>query len=181
MAQHGSNAGDIARERILSVVKTSPGIHIRRISLLTGLSWNTCLHHLRVLDLGNQVTSRKVQGKRCWFDTRSGAVNAKRGICLMRDSINLSIANEVLGQPGNSQINIATNLDLAASVVHRRLVAMEQAGLVTRQPENRKMSVHPTQALEAVAAKAFQPEMAPLHVTNHINTVIPDQGIPLVS
>lgn len=164
MAQKGSSAGSLARDRIMGVVGTSPGIHVRRVSLLTGLSWNTCLHHLRVLARDGQLTSRKVQGKLCWFDTRQGAVQSKRGICLLRDETNRSIATHVLSSPGSSQIHIARSLGLAASVVHRRVIAMEEAGLVTRQAEERCIRVEPTAQMAPAkqAVPAYGPSPMPL-------------------
>ncbi len=150
MAQHTKNAGNLARDRILGVIETSPGVHVRRLSVLTGTSWNTCLHHLRVLERSGHVTSRKVQGKLCWFDTRSGALQAKEGICLLRDHTNLAIAQHIMATPGTTQIGIASALDLAASVVHRRVVAMEAAGLLHREAESRSMHVTASEKLQAV-------------------------------
>jgi predicted transcriptional regulator len=161
MAQKGRSAGSIARERIMAVVKTNPGIHVRRISLITGLSWSTCLHHLRFLDKAHEATSRKVQGKLCWFDSRQGALQTKTGICLLRDATNQVIADQIVTTPGTSQIHIARTLGLAASVVHRRMVAFEGANLVHRVATDRCMLVVPTDQLaKLLEVNASQPAAA---------------------
>lgn len=149
------------RERLLSLIKSNPGIHIRRLSHLTGLSWNTCLHHLRAMERGTQVTSRKVQGKVCWFDATEGAIKGKVATCLLRDPDNLKLAHQVLATPGHNQSKIAASLAMAASVVHRRLTAMEEAGLVVRMPQSRSVHVFPTQELTSAATKpGFAPRNA---------------------
>ncbi len=156
MARYGFSAGSLARNRLTGVVEKNPGVHVSRLSLITGLSWNTCLHHLRILERQGQLVSRKVNAKLCWFDVRQGAQRSKQATCLLRDPMNLRIAELVLASPGSSQIELARALDLAASVIHRRLSALEAAGLLLRKAESRSKFVFPSDRLHPMTISARQ-------------------------
>lgn len=140
--------GDLHRQKILHTIRANPGIHLRRMAHIVGLSWNTCLHHLGVLEARHLVVVRKVQGKICAFDTSRGAVTGKTGTCLLRDPRNMTVARFVAQHPGAHQRAVAAATDLAPSVVTRRLQSLEDAGLVERVRDGRVCFVQPTAELE---------------------------------
>lgn len=153
MVHNTNHAGDIARDRLTGIVEKNPGIHVRRLSIITGQSWNTCLHHLRHLEQKGVLASRKVQGRLCWFDCRTGAQQSKEGVCLLRDPANRVLAEMILANPGRSQTELATDLHMATTVVHRRVTRMESAGLLMREPHSHSMQVFPTPNLEDVTVQ----------------------------
>lgn len=139
--------GDLHRQKILAAIRGNPGIHLRRLAHIVGLSWNTCLHHVGVLEARGLVVVRKVAGKVCAFDASRGAVGGKTAACLLRDPRNTSVARFVADHPGAHQRAICAGTSLAPSVVTRRLQHLEDAGLVERVREGRVALVQPTPRL----------------------------------
>ncbi|MEA3143435.1 MAG: hypothetical protein QOG31_759 [Thermoplasmata archaeon] len=145
----GRPSGERQRALLLSLVSANPGLHVLRAAYLLGLNWNTCLHHARRLEGERRIVLRKVAGKLCLFDRSEGAVAPRLAPMLLRERRNADLARAVLGSPGLSQKALAAELGVAASVVHRRLLRFEQAGLVERVPHARGLAVFGTDALEA--------------------------------
>ena len=129
--------------------------------MILGMSWNTILHHLRHMEASGRLTSCKVQGRVCWFDRRQGAYKVKAGTALLRNVDNKRLAIQIMMSPGRNQLQLATELNLATSVVHRRVVQMEEAGLIHRTPISRSVVIHPSDELMEVADRAgvITPEM----------------------
>lgn len=145
----GTKQGTFHRQKIVSVVKGDPGIHLRRLAAVVGISWNTCLHHVNRLEAKGVVSTQKVRGLVCVFDRTGGAVTGKTGHCLLRDERNMNVARFVAENPGCHQRAVCAGTDLAPSVVTRRLQSLEDAGLVERIREGRVTLVAPTEALES--------------------------------
>lgn len=144
----GRPTGDRHRAHLLSLVAANPGLHIMRAACLLGLNWNTCLHHARRLEREGVVVLRKVSGKLCLFDRREGSVQARLAPLLLREVRNADLARLVVERSGLNQKAMADELGVAASVVHRRLVRLEDAGLVQRVPQANGRAVYATAALE---------------------------------
>lgn len=142
------------RQRLLHVVRADPGIHVRRLSLVTGMSWNACLHHLRTLEAAGVLVSRKVGSRVCWYDSSDGAFRHKTAAALLRDRHNLRVARAVSAEPGQSQSDLAQRLGCAASSVHRRVSRLERAGLLRRTVATGARHVFPTDQLGDLARRA---------------------------
>ncbi len=127
--------------RIHALIRADPGIHIRRVAFLTGLSWNTIQYHLRRMEARGMVVSEKVEGNVCFFDRAAGAFHGKAGQALLRDARNVLLARHLIQHGGMSQKELAEGLGLAASVIHRRVSKFEEAGLIERVPEGRSLLV----------------------------------------
>jgi predicted ArsR family transcriptional regulator len=152
----GRPNGDRQRKLLMALVASNPGVHILRAAALLGLNWNTCLHHVRRLEGAGLVTVRKVNGRVCLFDRRAGASNNRMGAMLLRDERNAAIARLLIQNPGTNQKSLAEALGLAASVVHYRMVRLEEAGLIERVNQGREVSVFATEALEAAYAQTLR-------------------------
>ncbi len=139
------------RQRILAVVRADPGVHVRRVSLLTGMSWNACQHHLRSLEAEGTLVHRKVGARVCWYDASGGAFPHKAAAALLHEPRNLRVARAVAERPGQSQSRIAERLGYAASSVHRRVRRLEDAGLLRRSVATGAMRVYPTEGLGELA------------------------------
>lgn len=160
MASQLKETTSLVHDRFLALIQSNPGIHIRQISMLTGLSWNTCQHHLRTMHREGMVTDRKIEGKVCWFDCTSGAVRGKSAAFLLRDPQNMALARKIVSTPGANQRQVAAELGLAPSIVHRRVVKMEEAGLIERVPGGRSMAVFPSQQLADLTGEDAAAPMA---------------------
>ncbi len=156
----GTQQGSYHRQNIINLIRGDPGIHLRRLAHVVGLSWNTTLHHVNRLEAAGLISIKKVQGKVCAFDRSRGALDGKTGTALLRDPRNVTVARFVVDHPGAHQRALCAATHLAPSVVTRRLQAMEEAGLVERVREGRVALVQPTDALSLAlgnndAADAF--------------------------
>lgn len=160
---------ELVRQRLLHIVRADPGIHVRRLSLLTGMSWNACQYHLRTLESAGALSSRKVGPKVCWYDRRDGAFQNKTAAALLRDRRNLRVARAVSDEPGQSQAHLAKRLGYPPSSVHRRLRRLEAAGLVRRTPTTGAMHVFPTTDLDLM-----DPHDGPTRVLG----IRPEEGLP---
>ncbi|MEA3203947.1 MAG: hypothetical protein QOI63_1627 [Thermoplasmata archaeon] len=145
----GRPSGERQRALLLGLVAANPGLHVLRAAYLLGLNWNTCLHHARRLEGERRIVLRKVAGKLCLFDRRDGAASTRLAPMLLRERRNADLARAVLGQPGLNQKALAAELGVAASVVHRRLLRFEEAGLVQRVAQARGLAIFATEALDA--------------------------------
>ena len=161
LLRDGRPRGDTQRELLMAFVGSNPGIHILRASQVLGLNWNTCLHHVRRLEAEGRLSTRKVQGRVCLFDRKAGAVAPRIAPILLRDGRNADIARLLASSPGLNQRALAESLGMAASVIHRRLVRMEEAGLVERVQRSRETAVFATDALH-VAFEAAQNVTSPV-------------------
>lgn len=153
MAGHLKQSTSLVHDRFLAVIKANPGIHIRQISMLTGLCWNTVEHHLRTMARLGRVTELKIDGKVCWFDRTAGAVEGKAAVFLLRDPRNRLVVQRIVDSPGGNQRRVAAALGLAPSIIHRRVVKLEEAGLVERVPGSTSMALFPSPRLAALAAE----------------------------
>lgn len=151
----GTRQGSHHRQKILTLIRGDPGIHLRRLAHVVGLSWNTTLHHVHRLEAAGLVSTKKVQGRVCAFDRSRGAITGKSGTALLRDDRNTTVARFVVDNPGVHQRAICAATDLAPSVVTRRLQALEEAGLVERVRMGRVALVQPTDALEGALGDPF--------------------------
>lgn len=127
----------IVRARLHGMVRADPGVHLRRLAFLTGMSWNTCLHHLRRMERDGTVVCRKIQGKVCYFDKADGAVADKDALTLLREDRNQRIVRFIVDHPGTTQRAAAADLDLGTSALHRRVSRLEAAGVLARRAEGR--------------------------------------------
>lgn len=145
----GRRAGERQRDLLVGLVAANPGLHLLRAASLLGLNWNTCLHHARRLEGERRIVVRKLNGRLCLFDRREGAVAARVAPLLLREERNADLARAVLAHPGLNQKALAQKLGLAPSVVHRRLLSLEEGGLVQRVQRERSVVVFATSTLEA--------------------------------
>ena len=151
----GRPKGDRQRQLLLALVASNPGVHVLRAAALLGLNWNTCLHHVRRLEGAGLVTVRKVSGRVCLFDRKSGSASSRIGNLLLRDERNMGLARLLIEAPGVNQKSLAGKLGVAASVAHYRLVRLEEAGLIQRVNRGREVCVFPTEAMESAYRTAM--------------------------
>lgn len=145
---------DRTRQRLHALISADPGIHVARIALLAGMSWNTCQYHLRTMEAEGQVLKKKVNGRVCWFDRTRGVLPDKTATCLLRNREYDRIARHILSHPGQSQLDSARGLQMTPSTLHRRVVRLEQAGLVMRRPDHREVRVYPSETLWGMVGPA---------------------------
>lgn len=136
------------RQRILAIVDSDPGIHVRELVRVTGLTWGTCHYHVTRLEEERSVVVRHVRGRSCLFGrARSGPSRA--AAALLRGPRNRRLARVLLERPGTVQGELQQATGMPASVLCRRIRRFEEAGLVQRIREGRCLIVTATPELEA--------------------------------
>lgn len=137
------------RNRILieALANAQPGIHVRRIAAITGLSWNTCRHHVGRLTRSGALTTLTYRGRTCVFPP-----HRQKRLPAVDDALQRRILDWMRANPGQPQRALAQALDIACSVAHRRILQLEEANLVRRVAEGRSMLCYVTNGHDEVRA-----------------------------
>lgn len=144
--QPGSAWGDRQRTLLLALVDADPGIHVLRAAHILGVNWNTCLHHVRRMAGEGTIVVAKVRGRLCLFD-RNGTVARRLVHVLLRDPRTADIARLLVTTPGLNQKELAQELGIAPSAVHRHMRMLQSADLVERVRHGREVTNHPADVL----------------------------------
>lgn len=125
-----SDAGAMPRERILSAVRRSPGIHLREAARRTGMPLGTVVYHMgRLVDSG-ALGIRRDGGFTRFFVADAGGAREREVISVLRHGVALAIARSLLDSPGATQAALALVLGAGRSTVSETLARMEAAGVV---------------------------------------------------
>lgn len=110
----------------MELVRENRGIHKSQICRVTGLSWGTVTHHLRVLQSANLVRCFHV-GRRAHFATVEEVRTNRLGRALFlphaQTILRLMEEGEVLGPAA-----LAQRLDLSAKVIRRHCQMLIEDG-----------------------------------------------------
>ncbi len=142
------------RDKLYTLIKENPGIHLSQMSREMDVSWGTLVHHLRKLEKGDLITSEDKRGKRCFF-VPGQITGAKKDILpALENEKARRIAEYYADNPGASQSDAADALDYSAALVSWHLKNLEDAGVVTREREGRRQRVGVTQEARSLVAAA---------------------------
>lgn len=95
----------------------------------TKLRKSTALHHLRTLERGGLVRSRRVGRDRAWFDAAAARTDPAVTVALHATTRRriLALAQE---RPGITQAQLARELGYARATIHQHVDALRAAGLL---------------------------------------------------
>ncbi len=121
------------RLRVKELVSLSPGIHLRKLQRVLGISWTTARYHVRNLVLDGEIVSWRDRGHSRLFP--AGTADDMKAVygCLQSKS-----ARKVLGQItaattlGLTQAELSESVRLSRSTVSSCVAALDKAGLVRR-------------------------------------------------
>lgn len=153
------------QDRIVDIVRASPGILVGELQQRAQIGWGTLCHHLPRLVRSGRVRVVRVGRRRLVYPIEArGAVEASFADAILRGRTALRIAQAIHAAPGRSilDVAVATGESERATYYHvRRLI---QAGLVTSESPTRlrglRASPRLAASLDAHAPQAIQPELA---------------------
>jgi predicted transcriptional regulator len=139
------------RAEIHELICQTPGITIPDLADASGLSRNTILHHLRMMEKEHLIVSDSSGRSVHWFENggRYGR-ERKAAYSVLQDERSRDVAKFIVANPGTSQCKVAGALGLAASVITWHLQRLERAELIHRQPSGRTMQCYPNQILPSL-------------------------------
>jgi DNA-binding MarR family transcriptional regulator len=118
-----------ARAALLATIRAEEGATTRDLILRTQLKKGTALHHLRTLERGGLVKSRKLGRDRAWYD----AAAARADPTVLR-ALHAPTRQRILAlasaRPGITQAQLARELGFARATVHQHVAALRAAELL---------------------------------------------------
>lgn len=134
-------AGDVAnhpkRQRILDIVRRTPGITPLRLCASTGFGWGTTMHHINKLQRTGHLTSVSAGRTRALF-LPGLPVDVRRQAALVQRPEHVALLNLLQKRPGLSQIELAAALNADRSQLCRLLRRWEDAGIVIGEQDGRR-------------------------------------------
>jgi predicted transcriptional regulator len=143
------------RERLLDLVRASPGIALADAARLAGLRRNTAVYHLSRLEKEGLVSSLRKGRARLYFapgglDQRAHA----DALAALRHPVTLDIAQEVGEKPGLDQQSLCARFGIAPSLAHWHANRLVESGVVTAQRDGRRVRYYPGAAFDVVRTRA---------------------------
>lgn len=124
------------RASIYEFIKQSPGAYLSKISASVNVTLTTTRYHLDVLEDEGHVTRAHVRGKRRYFP---GSDNEVHFIAALNDEGTASVLVTLAKLGEASGVQLADELDRDASTISHHLSRLEQAGLIKREREGRRI------------------------------------------
>lgn len=118
------------RQRILRLVQTYPGLHLRELARQADTSLNLVQYHLQRLQEDGKVEIALGSGKVRVYPPGLPVAD-RRVVACLRDRKRLRVAMALLGQQAQSHGVLAASLKLGKSTLSFHLRQMEEDGVVT--------------------------------------------------
>jgi DNA-binding MarR family transcriptional regulator len=115
------------RAALLAIIHEQPGATTRDLVAKTRMNEGTALHHLRALQRGGLLVSRRVGRDRSWHDA---AASAKPQEDALREPARRAIIDLASQRPGLTQAEIARALGCAKATVHHHVDHLRAVGLI---------------------------------------------------
>lgn len=124
------------RASIYEFIKQAPGAYLSKISASVNVTLTTTRYHLDVLEDEGHVTRVHVRGKRRYYP---GYDNEVHLIAALDDEGMASVLITLAKLEEATGVQLADELDRDASTISHHLSRLEQAGLITREREGRRI------------------------------------------
>jgi parallel beta-helix repeat protein len=124
------------RGRVYQYIEINPGEHYSQIKRDLSLPNGSLVHHLKVLEQGEKIKSRK-DGRFRRFYTRGTQIPATNGGDLTE--IQKRITDSVKDLPGVTQKQMASLLGIHQSSVNYQMTKLEERGLIRTEKKGRKV------------------------------------------
>lgn len=134
--KRGTSQGESVRARIVEIVRQSPGIYKSELARLSGLSWGSVNHHLRVLRRSGELV---VDRRRALANVYPAGTSADhiRWIGLLGRPDNPDLVGYLRDHPGHGVQSMSQHYNISRKIIRRHLARLEEVGLVTRSEDYR--------------------------------------------
>lgn len=124
------------RASIDEFITQSPGSYLSEIAASVNVNLTTTRYHLDVLEDEGHVTRAHVRGKRRYYPGHQNEVHL---IAAFNDEATAAVLSTLATLEVASGVQLADELDRDASTISHHLSRLEQAGLIKREREGRRI------------------------------------------
>lgn len=135
------------RQEMYDLIRDEAGISMQEIADEVGCGWGTVVYHLEKLEDEGFVTSEHTGGRRRFFAAGEVEPDDKDAVGVLRQDTPRAIMAYLLEHPGANQSELTEALDIAASTASKHLGRLEEAGLVDRERDWRKVHYRPAEGV----------------------------------
>lgn len=133
------------RDRIYAAVRDRPGVTLAELAALGGVGRTAASYHLRVLAREGMVASRR-DGRVRRFHANGTALDSPARLAALGHPSGQALAAAVRAEPGQDQSSLATRLGMSPSLAHWHLKRLEEANVVQKVRDGRKVRYFPASA-----------------------------------
>lgn len=127
------------REEIYGLIRGAPGIHAHEISSKANIGWGTTVYHLKLLEEHSLVVSKRAGRYKRFFPSGGATGGVKEAYGALRNDTTARVADFVRRTPGASQKDVCDALGISPSLVSWHVERLEEAGLVKKVKEGRRV------------------------------------------
>jgi len=142
------------RNQLYDIVRAEPGIHLSDLVRRSGLGWGAALYHLSVLEKNRVLVAQAQGGFKRYFANGQQSRQDMQRMAALRHGASKALFEAVQRAPGSSGRELAAMLGLSPSSLARASGRLEDAGLVVRVREGRRMKYYASPASAHAAAPA---------------------------
>jgi DNA-binding MarR family transcriptional regulator len=133
-----------ARRELMRLIAADPGINISDLHGTMSMGWGSLLYHLQRLEAQGFVVSHRWGRSRRYFLNQRSVESRAEGIRALKADNARALAELVVSQPGSTQEQLASAMQLSKSVVSKYAKRLEDASLVQRQVGRNCLRLFPT-------------------------------------
>ena len=137
------------RARLLDAIRASDAPTTRDLVLATRMNKGTVLHHLRALERGGLVKSRRVGRDRTWREVGAAPAPEEAAAEALHAPARRAIVEALGASPGMTQAELAGRLGLTRATVHHHVAKLAAAGLVEVRRERTRTRCYAAPATPA--------------------------------
>ncbi|MBW3582460.1 MAG: winged helix-turn-helix transcriptional regulator [Euryarchaeota archaeon] len=131
------------RARLLSVVREDEGITASELLKRLDVGWGTLTHHSAALEKAGLLKSEVVGRNRHFFTAHTVRKHDTRTLALLRHPATRRALEEVSARPGVAQQELADRLGMTPAGALWHTKRLEEAGLIRRERDGRRVIYHP--------------------------------------
>lgn len=139
------------RERVLAMVRETPGIGPQAIADALGTGWGVTIYHLDKLEKAGLLASQRTGHHRCYFVPGAIPRDDQKTVALFRADTTRRVAQLVQQKPGLTQSQLANELGLSASAMSKQVAKLENAAMLRREASGEGQRLYPAPTLAALA------------------------------
>lgn len=132
----GTPRGETARARIQELVDKNPGIHKSKLSRLSGLSWGSINHHLKILRRAGNLVVQKQRHRAIIFPAGTPP-ELMRFIAMLGRPDRPDLVDYVRQNPGQGVQSMSRHYGVSRKIIRRHLAQLEDIGLIVRSEDYR--------------------------------------------
>lgn len=145
------------RATIFEAIQSDPGLSATDLSRRADCGWGTVVYHLAVLEQNGMVISSRDGRHRRFFPYSGMDFRHKDVFSAIRNETTAAILDAIRDSPGIHQKALRKEVDLAASTVNWHVSKLEDAELVEKVRDGRKVRYHPGAKIDLLKESDLDP------------------------